>query len=86
MLSLAGAFVEVARQRGKGALQIGRAASSVVPGIADVSIGCVTVARVPGRIERERIAIAIHLAIERHPGIDAVVERTFDNIGKARFP
>src|SRR5262249_28981069 len=66
--------VEIARQGREGALEIRRAAGGVVPGIADV------LAR--RRVERQRIAIAVQRAFERHARVDAVVQRTLDDVGE----
>ena len=67
--------VEIAGQRSKRAFEVGRAARGVVPGVADL------VAR--SWIVSQRIPIAIKLAIERHAGVDAVVQRTLHDVGKA---
>src|SRR5208337_5540198 len=73
---LAGA-VKIAWQGRKGALQIRRAARGVIPGIADM-----VAAR---RVERQGIAITIKSTVERHPGIDAVIQSTLDNVGVLRL-
>src|SRR5260221_13951565 len=73
---LAGA-VEIARERGEGAFEIGRAAGGVVPLVADFFVG--------GGIEGQRVAVAIKIAAERHAGIDAVVESAFDDVGVGSF-
>ncbi len=73
---LAGA-VEVAGQRRKRALNIRRTAGRVVPGIPN------HIAR--RGLEGQRVAIAVHLPIERHSGVDAVIQRPLHHIGKPRL-
>src|SRR6266481_1434158 len=75
--AVAAGAVKISRQRGKSALQIRGAASGVVPIVANfVAVG---------RIKRQRIAIAVERAVQRHAGIDAVVERALDHIREFGF-
>src|ERR1700685_664913 len=78
--------VEIAGKRGKSALDIGGATGGVVPEIANfpgalaMAAGRVVVGE--GRLELQRSAIAVESAIERHTGINGVVERALDHIGE----
>src|SRR5258708_15846193 len=77
MYVFAGGAVEISRERRQGALQIRRTARRVIPLIANL---------VSARwIKRQRVAVAIERAAQRHPRIDAVVERAFDDVGILRF-
>src|SRR5579862_7300282 len=67
--AVAAGAVEIARKRRKRALQVRRATGSVVPLIANLVVG--------GWIERQRIAITVQRAAQRHSRIDAVVESAF---------
>src|SRR5580658_8710625 len=66
--------VEIPRERPERALEVRRTAGYVIPGISDL------VSR--GRIKRQRIAIAIERAVERHAGIDSVIQSALYNIGE----
>src|SRR5258708_36757297 len=73
--SAAGA-VEISGKGSKDALEVRRTAGRVVPGIANGFS--------KGGIESQRIAVAIEPAVERHSGIDAVIESPLDDVGKLR--
>src|SRR5437879_11538532 len=70
---LAGA-VKVTRKGSEDALEVRWTASHVVPLIADLVAS--------RRIKRERVTVAVEHAVERHSGIDAVVQRPFDDVGE----
>ena len=74
---IAGA-VEISRQGCKRTLQIRRTAGRVVPWVANF-FPC-------GRIKCQRVAVAIQCTIERHPGIDTVVECPFDYVRELSIP
>ncbi len=76
--------VEVSRKRCEGPLQVRRTAGRVVPRIADLAIHQMPVPRLTGRVKRQRIAVAIGFAVERHPRVDTVVQRPLDHIGELR--
>ena len=75
--AIATCAVQISRQRSERALEVGRTTGYVVPGIADFVSG--------RRIERQRIAIAVERSIQRHAGVDPVVECSFDYIGEFRI-
>src|SRR6185437_1917427 len=79
---LAGA-IKITGKRTEGALQIRRAAGSVIPGIANVAATAKSVKC--RRIEGQRIAIAIGGPIERHARIDTIVEGALDYVGELRL-
>src|ERR1700730_17754074 len=64
--TVAAGAIEISRERGEGALEIWGTAGDVVPLVANL----VTT----GRIEGQRITIAIERSVERHPRINSVVE------------
>ena len=66
--------IEISGKRSKDAFEIRRTASRVIPRIADFFAG--------GRIKGERVAVTIKSAIERHPGIDAVIESALEDVGE----
>src|SRR6478672_3257348 len=67
--SIAAGAVEVSWQGSESTLEIRRTTSGVVPGIANLLSG--------GRVKRQWIPIAIKCSVERHSGIDAVIQRPF---------
>src|SRR5271165_2141655 len=76
--SVCAGAVEISRKGPECALQVRRAASHVVPGIPDL---------IASRwIERQRVAIAVERAVERHARINPVIQSAFDNIGKLCVP
>src|ERR1700722_1396099 len=75
--SIGAGAIEISGQRSESTLKIRRTAGRVVPGIADI---------VSGRgIEGQRVSITVEGAIQRHSGIDSVVQSTLYNIGKLCF-
>ena len=75
--ALSAGAVEISRQRSESPFQVRRAARRVVPLVANLVA--------TGRVERQRIAIAIERAIKRHPGIDAIIERALHHVGVCGF-
>src|SRR4029077_347033 len=72
--SLFARAVKVARKGGKDSFEVRWATSYVVPLVADL---------VPsGRIKRERVTVAVKHSVERHSGVDAVIQSAFDDISK----
>ena len=80
--------VEIAGERCKGPLQIGRTTGRVIPWIADGALFGRPIAGVVavGGIVCQRVAIAIGLTVERHSRVDAVVEGALDHISESRLP
>src|SRR6266403_1797122 len=66
--------VKVSRKRGEDAFQVRWAAGHVVPLVADL----VTRRRIKG----ERVTVAVKHPVERHSGVDAVIQSSFDDVGE----
>ena len=75
--------VKISWQGGECAFDIWRAASDVIPRIANVRAAAKTVKM--GRIERQWIAITLCCSIQRHARVDAVVQRALDRVGELGF-
>src|SRR5437763_13430549 len=79
---LAGA-VEISGQGRERTLDVRWAAGYVVPGIPNIRAAAKSV-KMCG-IKCQRIAIAIGRSIERHSGVDSVVQCAFDHVGELRL-
>ena len=79
---LAGA-VEISGQGRERTLDVRWAAGYVVPGIPNIRAAAESVEMCG--IKGQRIAIAIGRSIERHSGVDSVVESALDHVGELRL-
>src|SRR5207302_459809 len=74
--SIAARAVEIARQRSDGAFKVWWPAVRVVPRVSNL---------VPvGKIECQWVSITVERTVKRHPRIDTVIQRPFDDIGELR--